>query len=81
LRVEGTHPMLIRVVPAGIIRRYVEEKDWEVSAGFTIRSLIALLAIPTELKLMVFVNGKRKDTNAILENGNEVRLITLLSGG
>jgi hypothetical protein len=30
---------------------------------------------------MVFVNGKRKDANAILENGNEVRLITLLSGG
>ncbi|MBI5589415.1 MAG: MoaD/ThiS family protein [Deltaproteobacteria bacterium] len=73
--------MRIRVKPAGIIRRYVEEMDMEVPAGFTIRGLIALLAIPAELKLMVFVNGQRKDADEILEDGNEVRLITLLSGG
>jgi sulfur carrier protein ThiS len=73
--------MRICVKPAGIIRRYVEDKDMEVSAGLTIRELIALLAIPAELKLMVFVNGKRKDADGILQDGNEVRLITLLSGG
>ena len=73
--------MRIRVKPAGIIRRYVEEKNMEVSAGLTIRGLIGLLAIPAELKLMVFVNGQRKDDDEILEDGNEVRLITLLSGG
>jgi sulfur carrier protein ThiS len=73
--------MRIRVKPAGIIRRYVEQKDMEVPAGLTIRGLISLLAIPAELKLMVFVNGKRKEPDEILEDGNEVRLITLLSGG
>jgi sulfur carrier protein ThiS len=73
--------MRIRVMPAGIIRRYVEEKEMELPAGLTIRGLIALLAIPAELKLMVFVNGQRKDPDEILEDGNEVRLITLLSGG
>ena len=73
--------MRIRVRPAGIIRRYAEEKDMEVSAGLTIRGLISLLASPSELKLMVFVNGQRKDADEILEDGNEVRLITLLSGG
>jgi sulfur carrier protein ThiS len=73
--------MRIRVKPAGIIRRYVEDKDMEVPAGLMIRGLIALLAIPPELKLMVFVNGQRKEADEILEHGNEVRLITLLSGG
>ena len=73
--------MRISVMPAGIIRRYVKEKDMEVPTGLTIRELIALLFIPAELKLMVFVNGQRKDADEILEDGNEVRLITLLSGG
>jgi sulfur carrier protein ThiS len=73
--------MRIRVKPVGIIRRYVEDKDMDVSADLTIRGLIALLAIPPELKLMVFVNGKRADADGTLQDGNEVRLITLLSGG
>jgi sulfur carrier protein ThiS len=78
---KAVHFMRIRVMPAGIIRRYIEDKDMEVPAGLTIHGLIALLAIPTELKLMVFVNGQRKDADEILQDGNEVRLITLLSGG
>ena len=73
--------MRIRLKTAGIIRRYVEEKDMKVPAGLTIRGLLAMLAIPPELKLMAFVNGKRKDADEILEDDNEVRLITLLSGG
>ena len=73
--------MRIRVKPAGIIRRYVEDKNMEVPADLTIRGLITILAIPAELKLMVFVNGRRKAADEILEDGNEVRLITLLSGG
>jgi sulfur carrier protein ThiS len=73
--------MRIRVKPAGTIRRYVEETDMEVPADLTIRGLIAILAVPAELKLMVFVNGRRKAADEILEDGNEVRLITLLSGG
>jgi sulfur carrier protein ThiS len=73
--------MRICIKPAGIIRRYVAEKDLDVPAGLTIRGLIALLAIPPELKLMIFVNGKRKDLDETIEDGNEIRLITLLSGG
>lgn len=59
----------------------VEGKDMEVSAGLTIRGLVTILDIPAELKLMIFVNGRRKDPDDILEHGNEVRRITLLSGG
>jgi sulfur carrier protein ThiS len=78
---KAVHRMRIHIRPAGIIRRYVENKDMDVSVGLTIRGLIELLAIPPELKLMVFVNGQRKDADEILKNENEVRLITLLSGG
>ncbi len=73
--------MRIRIRPAGIIRRYAEDKDMEVCTGLTIRGLIDLLCIPPELKLMVFINGQRKGAEEVLEDEDEVRLITLLSGG
>jgi sulfur carrier protein ThiS len=71
----------IHLKPTGIIRRYVAEKDMKITVGLTIRGLITQLSIPPELKLMVFIDGQRKNADDILENGNEVRLITLLSGG
>lgn len=60
---------------------YVQEKKMEVPAGMTIAQLIDFLVIPDKLKLMVFVNNRRKDFNEILGDKDEVRLITLLTGG
>jgi len=73
--------LIIHLKPAGIIRRFVAEKDMEIAVGLTVRGLIARLSIPPELKLMVFIDGQRKNADDILENRNEVRLISLLSGG
>lgn len=73
--------MLIQVKPAGIIRMYIQEREMEVPEGTTVAQLVDLLAIPDKLKLMVFVNNRRKGFNVILEDKDEVRLITLLSGG
>ncbi len=60
---------------------YIQEREMEVPEGTTVAQLVDLLAIPDKLKLMVFVNNRRKGFNVILEDKDEVRLITLLSGG
>lgn len=73
--------MKITVWPVGVVRRFAEEQSLEVRAGLTPRGLIKKLGIPHELKMIAFVNGKRADLNAELKDGDQVRLVTLLTGG
>jgi hypothetical protein len=73
--------MIICVKSAGILRRYVKEQEMNIPEGMCIRNLLENFSVPSELKLMVFVDAKRRDLDQILEDGNEVLLITLLTGG
>lgn len=73
--------MRITVKPAGIIKRFVTEQEMDVPAGVTSRALIRELRIPGELKMISLVNGKRRGLDDALEEGDEVRLVTLLTGG
>jgi molybdopterin converting factor small subunit len=71
----------ITLKPAGIIRRYATEADIEVESGLSSRVLIRRLGIPEKLKMVALVNGKRRGLDEDLQDGDEVRLITLLTGG
>jgi sulfur carrier protein ThiS len=71
----------IRLKPIGLIKRFAEEGDMDLPEGLTPRTLVALLQIPQELKMMAFVNGKRRDLDDALEDGDEVRLVTIVTGG
>lgn len=71
----------VKLKPIGLIKRFVEEGEMDLSEKLTPRSLIALLQMPSELKMMAFVNGKRRDLDDPLEDGDEVKLVTVLSGG
>ncbi len=73
--------MRITIKPVGVIRRYVREGDLDVPAGLTSRGLIAILDIPEELKMVSLVNGRRRDLDEALREGDEIRLVTLLAGG
>lgn len=73
--------MKIKVRPIGVIRRYVEGRDMELEEGFTSEGLIRHLDIPERLKMVAYVNGKRRDLDQSLEDGDEVKLATLLGGG
>ncbi|MDQ7784533.1 MAG: MoaD/ThiS family protein [Desulfomonilaceae bacterium] len=73
--------MKIIVRPVGLIRRYVREEELDVPAGFTSRGLVRFLKIPGELKMVSLVNGRKQDLDEPLREGDEVRLITLLTGG
>jgi sulfur carrier protein ThiS len=71
----------IKIKPIGLIKRYAEESEIEVEAGLTPRKLIADLLIPAELKMVPFVNGTRMELDQELHDGDEVKLVTLLTGG
>jgi hypothetical protein len=53
----------------------------DVVEGTTPDLLIRELDIPKKLKMVAYVNGKRRDLNQGLEEGDEVKLATLLGGG
>ncbi|MCA1959644.1 MAG: MoaD/ThiS family protein [Desulfomonile sp.] len=73
--------MRITVKPAGIIKRFFTEQEMDVPPGVTSRALISRLQIPPELKMISLVNGKTRKLDDPLEEGDEVRLVTLLTGG
>ncbi|MGA3116676.1 MAG: MoaD/ThiS family protein [Syntrophobacteraceae bacterium] len=73
--------MKITVKPAGIIKMYVREQVMDVPAGCTSAALIEQLGIPSRLRMFALVNGTRRPLDAQLDDGDEVRLVSLLFGG
>lgn len=68
-------------MPLGIIRRYIEGHEMDVEPGITSRRLITELKIPGKLKMVSYVNGKKRGLDETLKDGDEVKLATLLGGG
>jgi sulfur carrier protein ThiS len=73
--------MKIRVVPVGLIKKYAHMEVIDTTEGMTPRVLIESLAIPPRLKMVAYVNGKRHPLDQPLSDGDEVKLVTLLTGG
>jgi len=73
--------MKIKIRPIGLVKRFAQEREIEIEAGLTPRKLISELGIPAELKMVSFVNGKRVDQDYELHDGDEIKLVTLLTGG
>jgi sulfur carrier protein ThiS len=71
----------IKVKPIGLIRNYLAEHDRSVPAGCTARTLIREFGIPGELKMVVFINGKMGSLDAELRENDEIKLVTLATGG
>lgn len=73
--------MRVAIKPVGLIKKYVSAGIRDVADGITSRGLIDLLAIPRELKMVSYVNGKKRALDEPLSDGDEVKLVTLLTGG
>lgn len=73
--------MRIEIQPVGLIKKYASAGQRDVADNITSRALIELLAIPRELKMVSYVNGKKRPLDAPLAEGDEVKLVTLLTGG
>jgi hypothetical protein len=73
--------MHIEIKPVGLIKKYAPAGSKDVADGITSRGLIELLAIPRQLKMVSYVNGKKRALDEPLAEGDEVKLVTLLTGG
>jgi len=73
--------MKIKVRPVGVIRKYFTEHELETADGLTSEQLIRDLKIPEKLKMVSIVNGKSLPIKEKLKDGDEVILVTLLTGG
>jgi hypothetical protein len=73
--------MRIELKPVGLIKKYASAGSRDVADGTTSRELIGLLGIPRELKMVSYVNGKKRPLDEPLIEGDEVKLVTMLTGG
>ena len=56
------------------------DKQWDLKGGMTARDAILKVGLDPEAVLVVR-NGKLVDDSTILEDGDSVRLIAVVSGG
>ncbi len=73
--------MHIKVRPIGLVKQFAQDREMDLETGLTPRQLIIALGIPSELKMISFVNGTRTDLDYELHDGDEVKLVTLATGG
>ncbi|MBC7258893.1 MAG: MoaD/ThiS family protein [Chloroflexi bacterium] len=62
-----------------VVVRY-RGKQYELKAGMTARDAILKLGLDPEA-VLVLRNGKLVDDSAILEDGDEITLVAVVSGG
>ena len=53
----------------------------EVSAGSTVRALLATTGIPASEEITVGLNGNQGDRDSVLSDGDEVVLFSPMEGG
>jgi molybdopterin converting factor small subunit len=55
--------------------------NMDIKKGTTCADLLALLNIPLDLPMVIFVNGMVKDKNYLLQESDEVSLLPPVEGG
>jgi len=76
--------MDISVQVGGFLKRYLSEprslsaQEWE---GRDITELLAALGVPASVSAVALVNGRRRRKGYLLQTGDVVKLIPLMTGG
>ena len=69
----------VRKEKIGVIVLY-RGKEWELKGGMTARNAVLKLGLDPEA-VLVILNGKLVEDSAILEDGDSVRVVAVVSGG
>ncbi len=68
--------------PSGALRSYIGERDEiQVESGRTVRETLVSLGIPPELIALVVVNGEQQSKDYVIQEGDVVRVLTVIGGG
>lgn len=73
--------MSVRLLPIGVVHLFATEKSISVEAGLTVQQAIEHLALPPDLRVCGFANGKRMKPDALLHDGDILRVVSLMAGG
>jgi len=73
--------MKVYLVPVGIIKKYMKERDLEIEADLTAGTLVERLNLPNKLKTICFINGKRIDPDGRFTEGDIVKIVSTFAGG
>lgn len=73
--------MKVYLVPVGIIKKYMKERDVEIEADLTAGILVERLNLPDKLKTICFLNGKRIDPDYRFTEGDVVKIVSTFAGG
>lgn len=68
----------------GSLKKYnkdVAEREFEIPAGTTVRQLLGLTGVPLDEIAFVALNGSRGGDDAVIHEGDEVKLFQLVGGG
>jgi sulfur carrier protein ThiS len=72
----------VEVTPVGILKRYVGGQErLFVEAGQSVQEVILALGMRPWLVSVVMVNGVRAEKSYILQPGDRLKLLPLISGG
>jgi len=76
-----TQAINIYIHPVGILRKFAEYQEMELVKGATPDTAIKRLQLPDKLKIIAFINGEKAGLSTELHNGDELKLVTLVTGG
>lgn len=70
-----------KVIPVGILKRYVTQETVTASPGQTVHQLLDDLGISPDLVAVVMVNGRQEAKSYLLQESDQVKLVPLVGGG
>lgn len=75
--------MPVQLIPVGFIKPYfpAESIHMDVGEGKTTTQLLAELGVEPDLVAMVLINGRQAPKDALLRDGDVVKLIPFVGGG
>lgn len=66
----------------GILKSYTNDQtEVVVEAGRTVQEVVAELGIPVDIVAMIVVNDEPRDRDYRLQDGDVVKLVTVVGGG
>lgn len=71
----------IRVVPVGMLKKYITRERVTANSGQTVHQLLDGLGIPPDLVAVVMVNGRQVSKSYLLQEGEQVKLVPFVGGG
>jgi sulfur carrier protein ThiS len=76
----GLRPSRIR--PLAQLKKYIgDQSEITVEAGGTVRETLSTLSVPPDIVALIIVNGSIQDNDYCIQEGDEIKLFSIMSGG